>query len=135
MNRKKPSELELQVLAVLWQRGPSAVREVLDAMPDGKPRAYTTLLSVLQVMEKKGLVTHDRRGMSHIYRPLVKQAQVLGALLRNLTRNVFGGNPAAVMQFLLSDADVSSDQAAEIRSLVDQLAATSEPRPTKGDDQ
>ena len=52
---QRPSDLELQVLAVLWRRGPSTAREVMEALPDGKHRAYTTVLSVMQVMEKKEL--------------------------------------------------------------------------------
>ena len=56
MKSVKPSDLEMQVLSVLWERGPSTAREVLEAMPDGKKRAYTSVLSVMQVMEKKGLL-------------------------------------------------------------------------------
>ena len=58
----RPSGVELQVLAVLWDKGPSSVRAVLEAMPDGKDRAYTTVLSVMQVLEKKGLVGHTAAG-------------------------------------------------------------------------
>ena len=49
-DRAEPSDLELQVLSVLWERGPSGVREVMEEIPDGKPRAYTTILTVLQVL-------------------------------------------------------------------------------------
>ena len=123
MTRKLPSDLELQVLSVLWETGRATVRQVLAAMPDGKKRAYTTMLSVLQVMEKKGLVTHDRRGLAHVYRPLVKRGQVLRALLRELTHNVFGGSPARVCQFLLTEMTVNEDEMAEIRRLVGELDA------------
>ena len=81
MKRARPSDLELQVLSVLWEIGPATVRQLRRAMPDGKKRAYTTVLSVLQVMEKKRLVTHDRQGMTHVYRPTVRRRQVLGPLL------------------------------------------------------
>ena len=66
--RVKPTDVELQVLSVLWQRGPSTARQVLEAMPDGKARAYTTVLTVMQVMEK-GLLTHTREGMAQSYKP------------------------------------------------------------------
>ena len=55
MKTSKPSDLEMQILSVLWDRGASTAREVLKAMPDGKQRAYTSILSVMQVMEKKAL--------------------------------------------------------------------------------
>ena len=71
MAEVRPSELESQVLAVLWERGPSVVRDVQEALPDGKQRAYTTVLTTLQVMEKKGFVAHTREGLAHVYRPLV----------------------------------------------------------------
>src|SRR5689334_54774 len=88
MRRARPSELELQVLAVLWDRGPSSVRAVLEAMPDGKERAYTTILSVMQMLEKKGLVGHTQQGQANVYRPLARRDQVLRPLMKDLLRNV-----------------------------------------------
>lgn len=132
MKKTKPSDLELQVLSVLWESGPLTVRGLLDALPDGKKRAYTTVLSVVQVMEKKGLVTHERRGLAHVYRPMVKQGQVLQPLLRELTRNVFGGSPASVLQFLLKGSDVSEAELAEIRRLVGNVETSSEDEEESG---
>ena len=129
MKKAKPSDLELQVLAVLWETGPATVRRLLTAMPDGKKRAYTTVLSVLQVMEKKGLVTHDREGVAHVYRPLVKKRQLLKPLLRELTHNVFGGSPSSVVQFLLKGTDLSREELSEIRKLVGELEAYSTETP------
>jgi len=121
MKRAKPSDLQLQVLSVLWRKGPATVRELLEAMPDGKKRAYTTLLSVLQVMEKKRLVTHVRRGQAHVYRAAVDREHVLRPMLRELTDNVFGGSPARALQFLLNDSDVDERELAEIRQLLRRL--------------
>lgn len=115
----RPSELELQVLAVLWEHGPQTVRHLLEAMPDGKRRAYTTLLSVLQVMEKKGLVSHTRDGQSYVYRPAVKRNQVLRPLMRDLLHNIFGGRPSAALQYLLADASVDDAELRQIRQLID----------------
>ncbi len=121
MRRVRPSDLQLQVLSVLWQKGPATVRELLEAMPDGRKRAYTTLLSVLQVMEKKRLVTHVRRGQAHVYRAAASREHVLRPLLRELTDNVFGGSPARTLQFLLNDSDVGDEELAEIRGLLRRL--------------
>lgn len=114
----KPSELEMQVLAVLWDRGPSTARHVLEALPDGKARAYTTVLTVLQVMEKKGLVSHTRSGTAHVYQPAVSKRQVLRPMLRGLVQRVFGGSTSAAVQQLLSETDVSADELAKIRELL-----------------
>jgi BlaI family transcriptional regulator, penicillinase repressor len=116
--KSKPSDLELQVLSVLWERGPSTVRSVLAALPDGKARAYTTVLTVMQVMEKKGLLTHTRAGMAHVYKPTIDRRRVAGPLLRGLVQRVFGGSPAAAVQQLLRETDVSEDELAKMRSLL-----------------
>jgi BlaI family transcriptional regulator, penicillinase repressor len=120
MTKVRPSELELQVLGVLWDRGPSPVRAVLEAMPDGKDRAYTTILSVMQVMEKKGLVGHTQRGNAHIYHAKVRRDEVLGPLMKDLLRNAFGGNPARVLQYLLGGAELRAGELDEIRRMIEE---------------
>lgn len=119
MKLDKPSELEMQILGVLWRGGPGPVRDVLAAMPDGKKRAYTTVLSTMQVMEKKGLLTRTREGMTDHWRPAVSKSRVLGPFLRNLVANVFGGQPTQVMQHLLQETDVDEADVADIRQLLD----------------
>ena len=119
MKTDKPSELEMQILGVLWRGGPAPVREVLAAMPDGKKRAYTTVLSTMQVMEKKGLLTRTREGMTDHWRPAISKSRVLGPFLRNLVANVFGGQPTQVMQHLLQETDVDEADVAVLRRLLD----------------
>ena len=129
--RKKPSELELQVLGVLWERGEATTRDVLEALPDGKPRAYTTVLSIMQVMEKKALLTRSSEGVAHIWGAAVTRNEGTGPLVRDLVRNVFGGNSAAVVQQLLGGRKVSSEELAEIQRLLDSHsteAGKSEPK-------
>jgi len=121
----KPSDLELQVLSLLWERGPMTVREVLEAMPDGKERAYTTVLSVMQVMERKGLLTHRQDGKTNIYRASRGRKKVLGPILRNMVQNVFGDSPSAAMQFLLQETDASDDELRMIRQMLDERRAKS----------
>ena len=128
MKQPRPSDLELQVLAVLWERGPSSVRAVMEAMPDGKERAYTTVLSVMQVMEKKGLLGHTVQGQANIYHPLVKRQQVLRPLMKELLRNVFGGSPALALQSLLESGRVSDDELAEIRQVIQQASRRPGPK-------
>jgi len=119
MVKPKPSDLELQILGVLWAQGPSGVRDVLANMPDGKARAYTTILSSLQVMEKKGLVTHRQEGQGYIYRPVVQKQRVLGTLVKQLLTNVFGGRPSAAMQYFIAESDCSPEELAQLRRLID----------------
>jgi BlaI family transcriptional regulator, penicillinase repressor len=116
--RVRPSELELQILAILWDRGPSPIRAIREALPDGKTRAYTTVLTLVQIMEKKGLVGHESQGQTHVYHPLVQRRQVLRPMMRDLLRNVFLGNPTQAVQCLLDGAALDEDELAQIQELV-----------------
>jgi BlaI family transcriptional regulator, penicillinase repressor len=126
-----PSQVELQVLAILWQRGPLSVHDVRRALSSGKSRAYTTVLTVMQNMEKKGLVDHTQQGQANIYRPVVKRHHVLRPLMKSLLSNVFGGSPAQALQCLLDSAQVDDAELAEIRQV---LAAAKRKKP-KEDEQ
>ena len=118
--KKKPSELELQVLSVLWEHGPLPARKVHELLRDGKKRAYTTVLAVLQGMEKKKLVDHSREGMANIYRPLVSQKQAVNPVMKDLLRNIFGGDKSAVVQCLLDSSNPDTDELKEIRRLINE---------------
>ncbi len=131
----QPSDLELQILGLLWRGGAMTARSVLETMPDGKQRAYTSVLSVLQVMEKKGLVEHDRpeTGLAYVFRAAVGQREVLGPVMRRMVQGVFGGDPATAIQQLLSETAVDHEQIREIRKLLDKLDNKEGPnRPTGG---
>ncbi len=82
--KSQPSDLELQVLGVLWGRGAATVREILESLPDGKRRAYTSVLSVVQVMEKKGLVKRQRErdGLAHVFARRFRAARSWGRCWR-----------------------------------------------------
>lgn len=122
MKRPRPSELELQILSVLWQRGPLPVRAIRESLPDGKDRAYTTVLTLLQILEKKGFVGHTVQGPAHVYHPLVTRRQVLRPLMHDLLEKVFGGSPAEAVQCLLDSSLVDEEELTEIRKAV-QLAS------------
>lgn len=114
-----PSRLELQVLSLLWEHGPLPARTVLEKLPDAKPRAYTTVLSVLQVMEKKGLVRHEAEGNRHLYIAAVKQRSVVGPFLSGVVKTIFGGRASTAMQHLLETTDVSEQELAEMKALLE----------------
>ncbi len=131
MAHTAPSQVELQVLAILWQRGPASVHDVRAALPSGNSRAYTTVLTVMQNMEKKGLVDHTQQGQANIYRAVVKRHQVLRPLMKSLLSNVFGGSPAQALQLLLDSTSVDEAELAEIRQVLDAARR----KKSKGDEQ
>jgi BlaI family penicillinase repressor len=117
----RPSEFELQILGLLWESAPLTVREVLERLPDGKKRAYTSVLSVMQVMEKKGLLSRVRgEGLADQWSPAVRREQTVQPLLRRLLDHLFAGKPSAVMQQLLQDGQVDAAELAKIRELLDE---------------
>ncbi|UCE49555.1 MAG: BlaI/MecI/CopY family transcriptional regulator [Phycisphaerales bacterium] len=128
MQSVKPSDLEMQILSVLWEKGASTAREVLESMPDGKHRAYTSILSVMQVMEKKGLLKHTNRGVAHVYSPAVNRKKIIQPFIHKVVNEVFGGRPSAMMQALLTETPVSDDEVAQIRMLLEQARSQ---RPTE----
>jgi len=119
----KPSELEIKILSVLWEHGPLPVREVLTRMPDGKQRAYTSILSAMQVMEKKGLLGHRQQGTAHVFHPEVAREDVMRPIVSEMARNVFGGKPSAVLQCLFDADGVDSAELTEIRKLLREYSA------------
>jgi predicted transcriptional regulator len=133
-----PTDRELQALKVLWDEGQATVRTIADAMnADVKnPRdrlAYTTVLSLLQVMEQKGLVDHRREGKAYVYLPLVEQQSTFRELAGSFLNKVFDG---AVDQYLVHALESKKLSAKELDELDSMLAAARErtaKRNRKGD--
>jgi BlaI family transcriptional regulator, penicillinase repressor len=128
---KRPSDLELQILSLLWRTGPLTVRQVMDTLPDKRKRAYTSVLSVMQVMEKKGFLTHTTEGNTHIYKPALSRAKTLGGHMRRLVTQVFG-SPAQAVEHLLDESQVTPDDIDQIRRLLDQHNSKSSKKSSKG---
>lgn len=117
----QPSDFELQILGVLWEHGSLTVRQVMSHLTD-KKRAYTSVLSVIQVMQKKGLVVAlaERQGLANVYEPRVARAAVVKPLLKGLVSRVFGGRTSDVVQHLLQDGEVNQKEIEELRRLLDE---------------
>jgi predicted transcriptional regulator len=117
----RPTEAELELLQVLWQRGPSTVREIHEALSGEKETGYTTTLKILQKMTDKGLVQRDESRRSHVYRAAWQAEHTQRQLVRSLLRRAFGGSAAKLVVQALSEEKASPDELAEIRTLLDRL--------------
>jgi predicted transcriptional regulator len=121
-----PTERELEALKVLWDRGEATVRDIADAMNAGAAKAggdelaYTTVLSLLQVMEQKGLVEHRREGKAYVYLPLVERQSTFRQLAGSFLHTVFDG---AVGEYLVHALESKRLSAAELDELEAMLAA------------
>jgi len=121
-----PTERELQALKVLWQQGEATVREICSEIGrGGDALAYTTVLSLLQVMEQKGLVGHRASGKVYAYFPLVKREPTVRALARGFLDRVFDG---AVDEYLVHALESKRPSAEEIRKLEELIAQAKQSR-------
>ncbi|MGH8280769.1 MAG: BlaI/MecI/CopY family transcriptional regulator [Gammaproteobacteria bacterium] len=118
----EPTQSELEVLSILWQRGPSTVRQVHDALLVRSELAYTTALSMLQIMYQKGLVSRDDSERAHVYAPALSKNQTQSQILAKLLHRVFEGSAAdLVLQALGSAKPASPEEISKIRARLDEL--------------
>ena len=111
----KPTDAEMAILGVLWQRGPSTVREVWEQLGSTQRTGYTTVLKTLQIMFEKGLVARDETERSHVYQAARSQEQTQRQVVRHLLERVFAGSaPKLVMQALASRKATPAEVAALI---------------------
>ena len=113
-----PTQGELEILRILWERGPSTVREVLELVP--QERAYTSVMSLLTVMAEKKLVTRKPEGRAFRYTAKLKPDQTEGKMLGHLLDRVFDGSTTALVARLLEQSKPSPDELDEIRRLIDE---------------
>lgn len=119
----RPTDNELAVLRVLWDRGPCPVREIHDVLSRGKPVGYTTVLKTLQIMVEKQLVVRDARGRAHVYAPAAPRPHTLKGLVDDLVDRAFGGAVAQLVIQALGGRSASADELRELRQLLDGLEA------------
>jgi predicted transcriptional regulator len=116
--RRKPTDAELRILGVLWDKGPSTVRRVADEL-DGA-QSYTTVLKLLQIMHDKGLVARDESARTHIYRAARPADGTRRQLVADLIARAFDGSAAKLVLHALDAGTTSPEELAEIRRLIDR---------------
>ena len=117
----RPTNAELAILAVLWSRGASTVRDVHDALNEaGRGVGYTTILKLLQIMTEKKLVKRDTRARTHVYAAAVSEATTRGHLLSDLVDRAFGGSSLALALQALSNTRATPAELEQIRRLLDE---------------
>jgi predicted transcriptional regulator len=119
---KHPTDLELELLKVLWASGPCTVKQLREGLAASRGLAYTTVVTVLTIMANKGFVRKRRAGAATVYEALLPRDEATGGMLRDLIDRVYDGSTLAVVQSLLDAADLDADELAEIRRLVNRKA-------------
>ena len=119
------TDREVDVMQVLWQRGPSVVAEVRDALAD--KLAYTTVLTILRTLEAKGYVGHEEEGRGHRYYAAVKQQAAQDSALRRMTSKLFQGSAELLFTRLVSDRRLSPEELRRMRKLLADHSSDGEP--------
>jgi predicted transcriptional regulator len=115
--RRTLTKAELRIMEQLWERSSATVAEIVAALPPPRP-AYTTVLTVLRVLERKGAVTHEPAGRAHIYRPLVQRDDAVRGAISELLSSFFANSGTALALRLLSEARPSRAEIARIKSVL-----------------
>ena len=116
-----PTPAELEVLKLLWERGPSSVREVWEALRDqGRERAYTSVMSLMNVMAEKGLLGRKAQGRAFVYSARRGRERTLGGMVGDLWQRAFEGSATTLVSRLLDEAKPSPEELTEIRRLIEQ---------------
>jgi predicted transcriptional regulator len=119
-NLPRPTDAELEILTVLWSRGPTTVREVHETIAGRRPTQYTTVLKQLQVMAEKRLVLRDENQRAHIYEAARPREWTQRQLAGDMLQRAFNGSAKSLMMGALSSRKASKQELAELRALLDE---------------
>lgn len=119
----KPTDAELAILQILWEKGEASVKEVHDALNEesGEEKAYTTTLKTLQIMTEKGFVKREAMGRKHIYRSAIQQNVTQKQLVKELLLSAFRGSTSALVMQALGSSDPSNEELEEIKALIESM--------------
>lgn len=118
----KPTDGELEILNILWQRGPSTVREVHEELEKSKDAGYTTTLKLMQIMHEKQLLKRDTGNRSHVYEPNLSQDKAQGAIVRKVIDSVFNGSAAQLVMQALGTHKANKDEIDAIKKYLDEVS-------------
>jgi BlaI family transcriptional regulator, penicillinase repressor len=117
----KPTDSELEILQVLWQRGPCTVRQVNEKLSENKDTGYTTTLKLMQIMHEKGLLTRVEDARSHVYKANVSETDTQRNLLNRFVETAFRGSASQLVMQALGNHQASAEELQQIRELLNQI--------------
>jgi BlaI family penicillinase repressor len=128
----RPTDAELDILNILWRTGPATVRRVHDELATTKPSQYVTTLKLMQIMTGKGLLERDERERSHVYTPLVAQAEAQQQIAAHLMKRAFDGSLRSLVLGALGGRRATKQELADLRSLIEEQQKAGDKRGRKG---
>lgn len=124
---KHPTELELEILKILWRDGPASVRQVRDALSPFRDLAYTSVMTIMTIMTRKGYLRRSKVEGGFVYKARVTQAATSRRMIRDLVDRVFDGSAAGLMLNLLETADMDNDELRALRELINRKSKEQSP--------
>jgi BlaI family penicillinase repressor len=118
----KPTESELEILQILWEKGDCTVRDVHEILEQNKDAGYTTTLKLMQIMHEKGLVARNTSSKTHIYRSLVNQEKTQQQLVNKMINNVFNGSASRLVMQALGNHSASKEEIDSIKQYLEELS-------------
>lgn len=114
------TEAELELMSILWKRGEGSVAEVIEGLPKGRELAYTSVSTILRILEQKGVLKTRKEGRGHIYIPLLKKTEYSAKTVKHVVDRVFDGTPVALVRQLLDTVKLDESDLKELKKLIDQ---------------
>ncbi|HEY4120991.1 MAG TPA: BlaI/MecI/CopY family transcriptional regulator [Byssovorax sp.] len=112
--------VELELMEILWRIERGTVRDVLARLPADRPLAYTSVSTVLRILEQKGFVTASADGRAHVYAPTITRVSYEATSVKHLVGQLFDGRPAGLVRRLVDSASLTDADVAELRALLDR---------------
>jgi predicted transcriptional regulator len=119
MKRRSPTltRQELEIMKIIWERGRATVRDVYEAMLESRKVAYTTVMTMMKILEEKKYLKKTQVDRAYVYRPAQPKGKVIGALVREFVNRVFNGSAEPLLVHLVKEHELSADDLAEIANL------------------
>jgi len=113
------TQVELELMNMVWAQNEATVHSVIEALPKDRPMAYTSVSTILRILEKKGILASRKHGRGHAYFPLISKQQYEATSVRHLVANVFSNTPSAMVRTLLDSKNLTIRDIEEIKTLLD----------------
>jgi len=114
------TDAELRLMEVLWKHGPSTVAEVTEAIPKRDKVAYSTVLTTLRILERKGYLTHEERGRAFVYQTVVDREQARVSTVRHLLKRFFDGSPSELLLNVIENEDLNEEELRRVRKVLQE---------------
>ena len=120
--RKSPTltEVELELMEILWEKGSGTVGDVVEALPRERPLAYSSVLTMMRILEQKGYVEHEKESRAYVYRPLVDREQARRSVISYLVKRFFDDSPELLVVNLLEHDELDRSEIERLKRLIDK---------------